>query len=158
VQVVNGNRSRGWVSEPGGTVPAVCRPAAVAVFALLSVVALGCSELPTSLDEAREGAEAGVDRIRDAIEDGDVDPEALLGEERFCLALTRTINAIESDAPATAREAAEEVLARAPQDVTDEARELAERLRDMEGSVEDDEARELAESLRRTAADRCGTR
>lgn len=127
------------------------------MVALLSVVALGCSELPTNLDEARDGAEAGVDRIRDVIDGGAVDPEALLGEERFCLALTRTVNAIESGAPATAREAAEEVLARAPEDATDQARELAQRLREMEGSVDDEQARELAESLRETAAERCGT-
>jgi hypothetical protein len=138
-------------------VPDVCRLAVLPVFVLLSVVTLGCSELPTSLDEARDGAEAGVERIRDAIDDGEADPEAILGQQRFCLALTRTINAIESDAPATAREAAEEVLARAPADATDDARELAQRLRDIEGSVEDEQARELAESLRETAADRCGT-
>lgn len=134
----------------------MCRLPLASVFVLLSVVALGCSELPTNLDEARGGAEAGVDRIRDAIEEGDVDPDALLGDQRFCLALTRTVNAIESGAPATAREAAEEVLARAPEDATDQARELAQRLREMEGSVDDDQARELAESLRETAAERCG--
>jgi hypothetical protein len=138
-------------------VPNVRRVPAVTLLALLSVVALGCSELPTSFDEARDSAEAGVDRIRDAVTDGDLDPEAILADERFCLALTRTINAIESDAPATAREAAEEVLARAPPDATDDARELTERLRELEGSVEDDEARELAETLRRNADERCGT-
>jgi DNA-binding GntR family transcriptional regulator len=135
----------------------VCRRRVVSVLALLSVVTLGCSELPVSMDEAREGAEAGVDRLREAITDGELDPDAVLSDERFCLALTRTINAIESDAPATAREAAEEVLARAPEGTTDQARELTERLRATEGSVDDDEARELADSLRRTADEQCGT-
>lgn len=154
---LNGNRLRARLSEPAGTVPGVSRLRLASVFALLSVVALGCAELPTDLDDARDEAAAGVGRIRDAIEGGEADPEALLGEERFCFALTRTINAIESGAPATAREAAEEVLARAPADATDDARRLTERLRELEGSPADDEARDLAESLRRTAADRCST-
>jgi len=137
-------------------VPAVCRLPALTVLALLSVVALGCAELPSSLDEARDSAEAGVDRLRDVMADDEFDPDGVLAEERFCLALTRAVNAIESDAPATAREAAEEVLARAPPDATDDARDLAERLRELEGSVEDDEAKQLAETLRERSADRCG--
>ena len=79
---------------------------AVALLATLS----GCAELDTRVDELRTQTEELTDRAR------------------FCLAITRATTAIESGSPATAQEAADEVLAQAPDDLEPQARQVVDLL------------------------------
>jgi hypothetical protein len=78
---------------------------------------------------------------------------------RFCLDLARMEAAVEAGSPDTAAETAQELLARAPEDLRTDARRLAERLRGAtaprDTAVEDPEVRELTARLREAAGGRC---
>ena len=83
----------------------------VALTAALAIGLVGCADVERQAGALREPA------------------EELTDQARFCLAVTRTATAIESGSPATAREAAEEVLAQAPEELATEARTVVEELR-----------------------------
>lgn len=121
-----------------------------------SVLAAGCAQLPSDLDELRRSAEEGVDRLQE-VTDGRPGSDQAGDTEGFCLVLTRTVTAIESGARTTAREAAEELLARAPEAIEDDATRLVEELRARDtGEVADDDVRDAAERLRDAADEVCG--
>ena len=88
-----------------------------------------------------------VDRLRS-------DTQELTDRARFCLAITRAATAIESGSPATAQEAAEEVLAQAPEELADEARAVVDELRRVQG----DDGADLRDAELRAAAERLRTR
>lgn len=77
----------------------------------LTVTSAGCSTVRDRIDDVRESAEQVTDRVR------------------FCLALTRTLHAVESGSPATAADAAEETLATVPRNIADDARQVVEAVR-----------------------------
>lgn len=128
------------------------RPLHLAASVVLLVVVSACTGPTEELrQQAVEQVQAGVDRARDAAAD-------LTDDERFCLAVTRAVTAIEAEAPATAEEAAEEVLAQAPDDLEDEAGAVVEELRrvlDGEGDLRSEVLAEAVEQLRSAAAPRC---
>jgi hypothetical protein len=103
---------------------------------------------------ALDGAQDGLDRARDAVDD-------LSDEARFCLAITRTVAAIESGSPATAEEAAEEVLAQAPEELVEPAREVVDELRRVlaaDGDLRAPELGDAVDQLLDAAAERCDPR
>ena len=110
---------------------------AVALLTTLS----GCAELDTRVDELRTQTEELTDRAR------------------FCLAVTRATTAIESGSPATAREAADEVLAQAPDDLEPQARQVVDLLAvaAAEGDAElrDPALRAAADELRARTVELC---
>jgi hypothetical protein len=73
---------------------------------------------------------------------------------RFCLAVTRVATAIESGSPATAQEAAEELLAQAPDDLAADTQAVVTELRRV---LADDEA-DLRDAELRAAIDRLSAR
>lgn len=81
------------------------------------------------------------------------------GSIRFCLDLARLEAAVEAGAPSTAAESAQELLARAPEDLRTDARRLAERLRGApavhDPATDNPEVRQLTTRLRAAAGDRC---
>lgn len=87
------------------------RPTTLLLLAATLLATLsGCAELDTRVDELRTQTEELSDRAR------------------FCLAVTRATTAIESGSPATAQEAADEVLAQAPDDLEPQARQVVDLL------------------------------
>jgi hypothetical protein len=92
----------------------------------------------------------------DPVDDG---PAGDVDRIRFCLDLARMEAAIEAGSPETAAETAQELLARAPEDLRTDARGLAERLRGtpstLDTAIEDPEVRELTARLREGAGGRC---
>jgi hypothetical protein len=117
------------------------------LLALPALGVVGCTavrgiDAATIGDDPVDGGTAGdVDRIR------------------FCLDLARMEAAVEAGSPDTAAETAQELLARAPEDLRTDARRLAERLRGATAprdlAVEDPEVRELTTRLREAAGGRC---
>lgn len=106
------------------------------------------------LDRAAGEVDDGLERARDAV-------EGLSDDARFCLAVTRTISAIESGSPATAEEAAEEVVAQAPDDLLEPARAVADELQRAleEGDgLRSEQLRAAADRLLDAAAERCDPR
>lgn len=121
----------------------------------LAVLVGACAEVPTDLDELRQSAERGVEQLREQT-DGLLERDAAGGTQAFCLVVTRAVTAIESGAGTTAREAAEELLARAPGELQAEAEQLVEEIRARGGEDLDDQTvRDAAEDLRRAADDWC---
>jgi hypothetical protein len=114
------------------------------LLAVLTVLVAGCAEVRQHADDLRDGA------------------QQLSDQARFCLALARTVTAIESGSPTTAAEAAEEAYAQAPSDIRDEAATVVDAVRaarDGEGSgLDDPEVRAAAERLRTRAEDLCDPR
>lgn len=106
---------------------------------LLASVSVGCAEARDQLGELVGRA----DERREETGSGE-------GPDAFCLALTRAATAIASGSPATAQEAAEEALARAPEELVDDSRVLVEALRD----VRDDPAAGLGDPELTAAAGR----
>ncbi len=108
--------------------------------ALLSSLS-ACTDLDTRVDGVRTETEELTDRAR------------------FCLAVTRATTAIESGSPATAREAADEVLAQAPDDLEPQAREVVELLATAaeqgDAELRDPALRSAADELRADAAPLC---
>lgn len=102
---------------------------------------------------------AGCTDIRDAADDAAATATQVTDRVRFCLAVTRAVNAVESGAPDVATDAIEEAVTQAPDDRLDAVRDLAERIRTAQaagaGALRDpalvDEARELREQVQ----DRC---
>jgi hypothetical protein len=111
------------------------------LIALLVVLTVGCTDVRERVDDLRAGADDLTDRAR------------------FCLSIARTASAIEAGSPGTAADAAEEVLAQAPDELRDDARLIAERLQaardgDRE-ALRDPEVREAAERLRDRTRELC---
>ncbi len=110
---------------------------AVMLLATLS----GCADLDTRVDELRTQTQELTDRAR------------------FCLAITRATTAIESGSPVTAREAADEVLAQAPDDLEPQARQVVDLLEvaAAEGDAElrDPALEAAAEELRARTVELC---
>ena len=83
----------------------------------------------------------------------------LTDRDRFCLATTRVVTAIESGSPVTAQEAAEELLAQAPDDLTTDAQAVVDQLRrvldDDSADLRDAELREAIDHLRARTFERC---
>ncbi|MFU8841601.1 MAG: hypothetical protein ACNA8R_12915 [Nitriliruptoraceae bacterium] len=131
------------------------RPLHLAVSVLLVALVAACAGPGDGLRErAVEGAQDGLERARDAIDD-------LSDDARFCLAVTRTVAAIESGSPATAEEAAEEVLAQAPEGLVEPARGVVDELRRVLSNGGDLRAPELGDAVDQlldAAADRCDPR
>lgn len=87
----------------------VCRPAAILVALVL---ASGCAGVDSQLTGLADGPDDEAERMR------------------FCLALGRALNAVEEDGTgSTAREAAEEALAQAPDELREPARTVVDHLR-----------------------------
>lgn len=107
----------------------------------LAVTSAGCGVVLDRVDDLRDSAEQATDRVR------------------FCLALTRTVRAIESGSPDTAAEAAEEALATAPSDIADDAQQVVEALRrardGQDGALNDPGVREAAQRLEQRARALC---
>lgn len=72
---------------------------------------------------------AGCVEVRDRYEDAVGTASDLSDQVRFCLALTRTVNAVESGAPDVARDAVEEAVVHAPPFLLADVRDLADRIR-----------------------------
>jgi len=73
------------------------------------------------------------DRTADAVGTADDRSDPV----RFCLALTRAVNAVESGAPDTARDAVEEAVVHAPASLLADVRDLADRVRTAEAAGPD---------------------
>ncbi len=92
---------------------------------------------------------------------GDLRGEAaeLPEDARLCLAIARAVSAVESASPDTAADAAEEVLAQAPDDLAAIAGEVVDHLRAaaQEGDItlRDPELREAADRLRERTRELC---
>ena len=110
------------------------------VAALLTAVS-GCADLDTRVDELRAQTTELTDRAR------------------FCLAVTRATTAIESGSPATAQEAADEVLAQAPEDLEPQARAVVELLAvaaaEDDAQLRDPALEAAAEELRARTVELC---
>ncbi|MFO7778207.1 MAG: hypothetical protein R6V28_07645 [Nitriliruptoraceae bacterium] len=115
------------------------------VTAVVAAVTAGCADAGQQVSRPREQPPEGTDE--------------LTGRARFCLAVTRATTAIESGSPATAREAAEEVLAQVPDELATEARgmldELQRVLADDDTDLRDPQLQEAAQRLRERARQRC---
>lgn len=72
---------------------------------------------------------AGCVEVRDRYEDAVGTASDLSDQVRFCLALTRAVNAVESGAPDIARDAVEEAVVHAPAFLLADVRDLADRIR-----------------------------
>lgn len=111
--------------------------------AVMATVLVGCADAEQQVGELRDEAQELTDRAR------------------FCLAVTRTNTAIESGSPATAREAAEEVLAQAPDELITEARTVVEELRRVldgeDADLRDPDLQAAAGQLRERTAQRCAS-
>lgn len=111
--------------------------------AVMATALVGCADAEEQVDRFRAQAEELTDRAR------------------FCLSVTRAATAIESGSPATAREAAEEVLAQAPDELMTEARTVAEELRRVlaedDADLRDPELQAAAEQLRERTAQLCAS-
>jgi hypothetical protein len=110
-------------------------------LALLTVVTVGCADARERVDDLRAGA------------------DELTDQARFCLSVARTVSAIETGSPETAADAAEEVLAQAPDELREDARFVADRLREARDgdreALQDPEVREAAERLRDRTRELC---
>lgn len=110
--------------------------------------------MATALVGCADAEEQQVEQFREQAEE-------LTGRARFCLAVTRAATAIESGSPATAREAAEEALAQAPEELATEARAVVDELRrvlaDDGTDLRDPDLRQAAEQLRERAAQPCSS-
>jgi hypothetical protein len=110
-------------------------------LALLTVVTVGCADVRERVDDLRADADELTDRAR------------------FCLSVARTASAIEAGSPETAADAAEEVLAQAPDELREDARFVADRLREARDgdreTLRDPEVREAAERLRDRTRELC---
>jgi hypothetical protein len=117
------------------------------LLALPALALVGCTDV-RGLEDGALGADAANGGTA-----GDVD------RIRFCLDLVRLEAAVEAGSPDTAAETAQELLARAPEDLRTDARRLADRLRGapatLELAIEDPEVRELTARLREGAGGRC---
>lgn len=71
----------------------------------------------------------GCVEVRDRYEDATGTAGDLSDQVRFCLALTRAVNAVESGAPDIARDAVEEAVIHAPPSLLADVRDLADRVR-----------------------------
>jgi hypothetical protein len=111
--------------------------------AVMATALAGCADAEERAGQFREQAEELTDRTR------------------FCLAVTRAATAIESGSPATAREAAEEVLAQAPDETVTEARTVVDELRrvlaDDGTDLRDPDLQAAAERLRVRTAQLCSS-
>jgi hypothetical protein len=111
------------------------------LLALLVLTTVGCADVRERVDDLRAGAD-------DLTERG-----------RFCLSVARTASAIEGGSPETAADAAQEVLAQAPDELREDARLVADRLQAArEGdrdALRDPEIRDAAERLRDRTRELC---
>jgi hypothetical protein len=111
------------------------------LVALLVVMTVGCADVRGRVDDLRAGAD-------DLTERG-----------RFCLSVARTASAIEGGSPETAADAAQEVLAQAPDELREDARLVADQLqaaRDGDrDALRDPEVRAAAERLRDRTRELC---
>jgi hypothetical protein len=116
-------------------------PALLLLLVASIVLGTACVEVRERADDLRDGA------------------EQLTEQARFCLAIARTVTAIESGSPVTAAEAAEEAYAQAPAEIREDAGAVVEAVRaarDGERSgLDDPEVRAAAERLRDRAAALC---
>ncbi len=108
--------------------------------AVLGTAAGACADVATQVSD-------GVEQLR-----GEA-PE-LSDRARYCLALTRVATAIESGSPTTAQDAAEELLAQTPDDLTAEAQAVVDELR----RVLADSGADLRDAELRAAIDQLGAR
>jgi hypothetical protein len=96
---------------------------------------------------------------RERVDDLRADADELTDRARFCLSVARTASAIEAGSPETAADAAEEVLAQAPDELREDARFVADRLREARDgdreALQDPEVREAAERLRDRTRELC---
>jgi len=111
--------------------------------AMLATLLAGCADAGQQADRFRDRSEELTDRAR------------------FCLAVTRAVTAVESGSPDTAREAAEEVLAQAPDDLATQARTVVEELRRVlavdDPDLRDPDLHAAADQLRERSAQRCAS-
>ncbi len=116
------------------------RSLALAVAIVATLVA-GCVGLDADVEDLRGDAEERSERAR------------------LCLSITRAVNAVESGSPDTAKDAADEVVAQAPDDLAATAGEVVDRLRAAaEGgdvSLRDVDLRAAADRLREEARELC---
>lgn len=117
---------------------------------LMAVLLASCADVGDRVDGLVDAA----DTLRsDAGEVGDT--------TAFCLALIRTAAAVESGSPTTAEEAAEEALARAPDELVDATRDVTETLRDVRdrgAGIRDEDLAAQVDRLVGVARDVCDPR
>ena len=68
--------------------------------------------------------------MRDQVDDLRGSASTITEQARFCLAVVRTLQAVETNTPETAAEAAEELLTTAPANIATEARTLVDAVRE----------------------------
>jgi hypothetical protein len=113
------------------------------VLVLLAPIASGCTVVGDQIERAQDGASEVAERAR------------------FCFAVTRTLTSLDGGASlAEASDAAEEVLAQAPEELRADATIVADRLREAADSedpsgLSDPEFREAAERLRDGTRELC---
>lgn len=127
--------------------PRTCLTVGLLASLIVACAGPGSGVGQRAVDTARDG----LDTARSTLED-------LSDDARFCLAVTRAVTAIESGSPATAEEAAEEVLAQAPDELTEEARGVVDelrRVRDGDADLRGAGLSAAVDQLREAAAPRC---
>jgi hypothetical protein len=114
---------------------------------LLASLSAGCATAGDRIDDLR-----ATDEVRDDVDEG-------TGRAGFCLSLTRAAAAIESGSPATAEEATEEALARAPDDMVEATRAVVELVREARDSGDwdpsDPELTGVVDQFEATARQHC---
>lgn len=105
------------------------------------------------------GAAVACTSVGDIAEEGRNRAEQLSDRARFCLALARTVAAVESGSLMTAEQAAEELLAQTPEELREDAQALVDEftaVRERGGDpLEDPDLLAAAEQLRDDATARC---
>jgi hypothetical protein len=139
--MLNGNRWRR--AAPGAPRYLACMRRAAVVLILTAVLAAAAG----ACADVRSQVSDGVEQLRG-------ETQELSDRARFCLAVTRVATAIESGSPATAQEAAEELLAQAPDDLAADTQAVVTELRRV---LADDEA-DLRDAELRAAIDRLSAR
>lgn len=136
-----GHGGAAWVARGyrGAMIRGRATPTLLLTLVLVSTI--GCTDVREHRDEA-------VDAVEQMSERG-----------RFCLSLARAVTAIESASPDTAREAIEEAVTQAPDDLLDDVRALADAVRAAEDQgadgLRDPQVQEAARALRERTQELC---
>lgn len=127
-------------------------------LSLLLVVALPVFGLAACAD-VRDRVEDVTASARDRVEDVTSGAQDATDRTRFCLDVARAASAIEGGSPETAADAAQEILAQAPDELRNDATWLAERLRgtdqELAEALEDPQVQVTIERLQEQTRELC---